>query len=101
MGMPWLLQPDHPAVMAYKHLDTAMNKDQERLYALGIDAFRLMAMMMRAHSLKEISLDGVTGYIHFVPPNQFVREPIPAKFDEGKAVLMNADTQQDFSISER
>ena len=101
MDMPWLLQPDHPAVMAYKHLGTAKSKDQERLYALGIDAFRLMAMMMRAHSVYEISLDGVTGSIHFVPPNQFVREPIPAKFDEGKAVPMNADTQQDFSISER
>jgi uncharacterized protein len=101
MDMPWLLQPDHPAVMAYKHLGTAMSKDQERLYALGIDAFRLMAMMMRAYTVNEILLDGVTGYIHFVPPNQFVRESIPAKFDEGKAVLMNADTQQDFSISER
>lgn len=101
MDMPWLLQPDHPAVMAYKHYDTAMSKDQERLYALGIDAFRLMALMMRAHSAYEISLDGVTGHVHFVPPNQFVRESVPAKFENGKAVLMNANTYQGFSISER
>lgn len=101
MDMPWLLQPDHPAVMAYKHYDTAMNIDQERLYALGIDAFRLMASMMRAHSVYEISLDGVTGHVHFVPPNQFVRESVPAKIKNGKAVLMNANIYQGFSFSER
>ena len=101
MDMPWLLQPDHPAVMAYKHSDTVMNKDQERLYALGIDAYRLMAMMLHAQAAYEISLDGVTGYIHFVPPNQFVREAVPAKFDKGRAVLINAINQQDYSISER
>ncbi|GJL71039.1 MAG: penicillin-binding protein activator [Nitrosomonas sp.] len=101
MDMPWLLQPDHPAVMAYKHYDTAMSKDQERLYALGIDAFRLMALMMRAHSAYEISLDGVTGHVYFVPPNQFIRESIPARFKNGKAVLINANTYQGLSISER
>lgn len=101
MDMPWLLQPDHPAVMAYKQLDTAMSKDQERLYALGIDAYRLMAMMLYAHAAYEISLDGVTGYIHFVPPNQFVRESIPAKFENGRAVLMNAGKLQDHVTSER
>lgn len=101
MDMPWLLQPDHPAVMAYKHLDTAMSKDQERLYALGIDAYRLMSMMLYAHAAYEISLDGVTGYIHFVPPNQFVRESIPAKFENGRAVLINAGKLHDYAISER
>ena len=101
MDMPWLLQPDHPAVMAYKHYDTTMSKDQERLYALGIDAFRLMALMMRAHSVYEISLDGVTGHIHFVPPNQFVREPVPARFKNGKAVLINTNTYRGLSIRER
>ena len=60
-----------------------------------------MALMMRAHSAHEISLDGVTGHVHFVPPNQFVRESVPAKFENGKAVLMNANTYQGFSISER
>ncbi|MDO8414012.1 MAG: penicillin-binding protein activator, partial [Gallionellaceae bacterium] len=41
VDMPWLLQPDHPAVMIYPRPLTPMEPDKERLYALGIDAFRL------------------------------------------------------------
>jgi outer membrane PBP1 activator LpoA protein len=99
LDMPWLLQPDHPAVMAYKRMEEPVSTDMERLYALGIDAFRLMALMLQAHSANEISLDGVTGHIRFIPPNQFVREPVTAVFDKGKALHMGI--QLDMSTNER
>lgn len=89
MDMPWLLQPDHPAVMAYRHTGKARSADMERLYALGIDAFRLMSYLLQSQSVNKISFDGVTGYIHFAPPNQFVREPVAAQFDHGKVQLLN------------
>ncbi|GIZ50705.1 penicillin-binding protein activator [Noviherbaspirillum aridicola] len=61
--IPWLLQPDHPAVMAYPVLPPLPNAlrsaDLERLYALGIDAYRVaheIAMQRRS-----FELDGVTG----------------------------------------
>lgn len=92
LDMPWLLQPDHPAVMAYQRAEKPLSTDMERLYALGIDAFRLMALMFQTHSAHEITLDGVTGRIRFVPPNQFVREPVAAKFDKGKVLIV--DVQQ-------
>ncbi len=104
LDMPWLLQPDHPAVMAYRHTDKPKSTGMERLYALGIDAFRIMARMLQVRSASEISLDGVTGHIRFVPPNQFVREPVPAKFHNGQVLLTNAppkNSQQDVSVDER
>lgn len=63
LDIPWQLQADHAAVMAYPHLppnpDQRRSPDLERLYALGIDAYRV------AHNLalkeNDFQLDGVTG----------------------------------------
>lgn len=89
LDMPWLIQPDHPAVMAYRHTDKAQSTDMERLYALGIDAFRLMTYLLQPQPVEEISFDGVTGYIHFSPPNQFIREAVAAQFEQGKIQLLD------------
>ena len=97
VDMPWLLQPDHPAVMAYRHMDTAESTDMKRLYALGIDAFRLMTHLLRLQSADTISFDGVTGHIRFAPPNRFIREPVAAQFEQGKAQLINL--QKDITSS--
>ena len=99
LDMPWLLQPDHPAVMAYRHNSKARNTEMERLYALGIDAFRLMANLLLPQPVNAITLDGVTGNIRFVLPNQFVRELIPAQFEEGKVKLLRVSN--DLSEHER
>jgi uncharacterized protein len=90
MDMPWLLQPDHPAVMAYRGLHEEKDKDSERLFALGIDAFRLMSRLLYARSPYEVSLDGVTGYIRYVPPAQFIRKPVAARFDKGGVQVLRA-----------
>lgn len=63
LDVPWQLQADHAAVMAYPHLppnaDQRRSPDIERLYALGIDAYRV------AHNIAlkqtDFQLDGVTG----------------------------------------
>lgn len=88
MDMPWLLQSDHPAVMAYRGLYQEKDKDTERLFALGIDAFRLMSRLLYARSPDEVSLDGVTGYIRYAPPAQFIREPVAARFDKGGVQIL-------------
>lgn len=59
VGMPWLLQPDHAAVMAYPRKDYGGNLDLQRLYALGIDAFRISQDLANGNTA--IALDGVTG----------------------------------------
>ncbi|MFZ1852343.1 MAG: penicillin-binding protein activator [Nitrosomonas sp.] len=90
VDMPWLLQPDHLAVMAYSPDHTAQGTDMERLYALGIDAFRLMTHLLDPLFVSEISFDGVTGYVRAAPGNLFTREPVAAHFEQGKVQLLNA-----------
>jgi len=58
LDMPWLLQPDHTAVMIYPRQNFG-DPDLERLYALGIDAWRIGQALLARHI--DISLDGVTG----------------------------------------
>jgi hypothetical protein len=63
--MPWLLEPDHPAVMIYPRpaLVNGQVPDIEslRLYAMGIDAYRLAAEWASGRTRFEI--DGVTGML--------------------------------------
>lgn len=63
LDIPWQLQPDHPAVMIYPRLvveaDRKPDADLERLYALGIDAYRVAREIAAQHT--RFDLDGVTG----------------------------------------
>lgn len=58
VDMPWQVQPDSVSVMAYPK-PVEMHLELQKLYALGIDAFRL-ALQLLEHGT-EIDLDGVTG----------------------------------------
>jgi outer membrane PBP1 activator LpoA protein len=59
--MPWFVHPDHPAVMVYPQPKVPMSVEQERLYALGIDAYRIGQQLLRGEEKKP--LDGITGKI--------------------------------------
>jgi len=63
LEMPWQVEPDHPAVMAYPKPASGFNLEMQRLYALGIDGFRLARQMLAADAAFE--LDGVTGRLAF------------------------------------
>lgn len=80
--MPWLLQPDHPAVMIYPRAATALDPETDRFYALGIDAYRLVYILLTNNANSALPLDGVTGKIS-LNRQQFLREPIPAFFRQG------------------
>jgi outer membrane PBP1 activator LpoA protein len=80
--MPWLLQPDHPAVMIYPHSTSLLEPEVDRLYALGIDSYRLVYSLIANRPNNVMPLDGVTGRIH-LNGQQFQREPIPAFFRQG------------------
>jgi hypothetical protein len=88
LEMPWFVQPDHPAVMAYPQPKTAMSVDEERLYALGIDACRLALLLLRGEA-RRTPLDGVTGRIT-LDGNTFVRALVPVQVDSGKVVPLKA-----------
>ena len=63
LDIPWQIQPDHPAVMTYPRLlvgaDEQYSPDLSRLYALGIDAYRIAREF--ASNNMNFNLDGVTG----------------------------------------
>ena len=82
--MPWFVQPDHPAVMVYPQMQPPASVEQERLYALGIDAFRLASQLAKGDS--RTPLDGVTGRITLESGNVFNRAMIPAEVDGGRVI---------------
>lgn len=63
LDIPWQLQADDPAIMIYPKLvlnaDRKHNADLERLYALGIDAFRIAQEIARGH--RDFDMEGMTG----------------------------------------
>lgn len=85
--MPWFLQPDHPAVIAYPRPASPLSIEQERFYALGIDAYRIAAQLLRSAS-EGWPLDGVTGQI-VLNGQQFTRELSAAQFRQGEAVAVH------------
>jgi outer membrane PBP1 activator LpoA protein len=59
VDVPWLLEPDHPAVMVHAQPPQPLSAELSRLYALGIDAYRLADLWRTGRARFE--LDGVTG----------------------------------------
>ncbi len=67
LDLPWIVLPDHPAVMVYpRPLNTEQPLDMDRLYALGIDAFRV-ARELALRDGAPFGVDGVTGRLDVVP----------------------------------
>jgi outer membrane PBP1 activator LpoA protein len=62
LDLPWLVQPDHPAVMSYPRRTASgpPQLDLDRLYALGIDAYRV-ARQIAGKPQAPFRIDGVTG----------------------------------------
>lgn len=91
LDLPWQIQRDHPAVMIYPQA-LGKDADMERLYALGIDAFRIAHEIARNAQRKQgadFKLDGVTGQlkVHFGDgPALFERRALPAVYKNGVPV---------------
>ncbi len=91
VDMPWLLLPDHPAVMTYARPDAA-STEVLRFYALGIDAYRVAQALLNPREAS-ITIDGVTGTITMDRERRVVREPIAAQFVQGEIRVL-ADEQR-------
>jgi outer membrane PBP1 activator LpoA protein len=89
VDMPWLLQPDNPAVMIYPRSNPPLSAARERLYALGIDSFRLIELLIAGNLNTDLPLDGVSGQIRLNGHN-FERTAVSAVFAQGRAQLADA-----------
>ncbi|MEG0820697.1 MAG: penicillin-binding protein activator [Burkholderiaceae bacterium] len=58
---PWLIEPDHPALAGVARAKLPLPADEERLYALGIDAYRVALEWSLGRPRFEI--EGATGHL--------------------------------------
>ena len=81
--MPWLVLPNHPSVAAFPKPQGMMaNRELQRLYALGIDAYRVAVEMGRQRPLA--GLDGATGRLsHDGLRARLERAGVPSEFRNG------------------
>lgn len=93
VDMPWMVEPTHPAVAVYPRSTKALGADLDRLYALGIDAYRLAGVLATKNAASLQPFDGVTGKITLYDGHQFERELSPAFFENGQVLPLNATVQ--------
>ena len=87
VDMPWQVQPDNLAVMAYPRAASAQaSLEQQRLYALGIDTYRVMRELIAQKP--KFELDGVTGRLRLdlSQSQRIERSGLVAEFRRGQAV---------------
>lgn len=92
IDMPWFLQPDHTAVMVYPRAVPALSRDMERLYALGIDAYRLLQVIYMQDLHDGLPLDGVTGKVR-LNGNLFELESASAVMRQGQGLSLEGRAQ--------
>ncbi|MFT4103721.1 MAG: penicillin-binding protein activator [Burkholderiaceae bacterium] len=86
VDMPWQIDPTNTAVMTYPRERTLRHLDFQRLYALGIDAYRVARMLVRGET--QFELDGVTGWLRVDLRNdlRIERQAVAAEFRGGQVV---------------
>jgi hypothetical protein len=77
---PWLVEPDSPEFVTLRPTEPLSSAEQQRLYALGLDAFRLVAALGNAPAAGKLVLEGATGNIVMQENNILTRELTPAQF---------------------
>ncbi|MBV8645773.1 MAG: penicillin-binding protein activator [Paludibacterium sp.] len=74
IDMPWFLMPEQAQVKRYPRPSAALTMQTERLYALGIDAYRLAVLMAKGKPVPGmLKLSGVTGDLQLGADRQFER----------------------------
>ncbi len=64
--MPWQVERNHSTVLAYPRSEKIPHLELQRLYALGIDAYRVARELVLGR--QQIELDGVTGWLRVDVP---------------------------------
>lgn len=85
--VPWLATPDAPEFAGLPRREFG-NAALERLYALGIDAFRV-AQAFRFGPPDHFTLDGATGRVTLTEGRQFLREGRLAIYRAGQLVPLD------------
>jgi outer membrane PBP1 activator LpoA protein len=82
--MPWLADPANPEFAKIARPDYA-NALLDRLYALGVDAFRVAQAFVDGAPAR-LAFDGATGHLTLDASQQFLREESVMQFRDGEIV---------------
>lgn len=94
--MPWLLNPEAPEFAAYPR-ELNRSDDEERLFALGVDAWWLVQLLARGENFSAV--DGLTGWLRLQPDGVIVREMVPVQASAAVALAPPpADASQPASV---
>lgn len=85
---PWLVQADYFAALGYLRPTRPMRADLARLYALGIDAWRVAQWLAQGALTPGFELDGVTGQLKLGAAGTFQRTPLAVEIGEEAAVVL-------------
>ena len=85
--IPWLVTPGAPEFAKYPRRDFG-SAALERLYALGLDAFRIAQALMDGPP-ENFVLEGATGHVMLAEGRQFVREGRLAVYRAGQLVPLD------------
>lgn len=86
--IPWLLTPDAPELAPFPRRDYDSDA-LARLYALGLDAYRVAASFVDGPPT-QFDLDGATGHVHLGAGNEFQREGRLGVYREGVLVPLDS-----------
>jgi len=88
VDLPWIVTPDAPQLAEYPRRDFA-NAPLDRLYALGLDAFRISQSFAPDPPAQYVQ-DGATGHVELNAAHVFVREGQLAIYRDGRLVPLDA-----------
>ncbi len=81
--IPWVLQPDNPlrqdAIQAFPNMGAQLG----RLFAMGVDAYRLSKRLPLLRQVEGSSVQGLTGRLTMGPEGRVQREQMWAIFEQG------------------
>jgi outer membrane PBP1 activator LpoA protein len=85
LEMPCVIQPNHAASLGYPQAPPEFSLEMQRLYALGIDAFRIARAMFSGRP--SFDIDGMTGRLRYDGTQPAVeRVPFMAEYRDGAPV---------------
>jgi uncharacterized protein len=85
--IPWLVTPGAPEFAMYPRRDYG-SASLERLYALGLDAFRIAQALLDGPP-DQFVLEGATGHVTLAEGRQFIREGRLAVYRAGQLVPLD------------
>ncbi|UXY16743.1 penicillin-binding protein activator [Chitiniphilus purpureus] len=76
LDMPWLANPGDPTYDFYRRTRSRSN-DIERLFAMGVDAYRLALALLEKQPAQVYIADGLTGRLSIAADGTVLRELVP------------------------